>query len=78
MQQSNISQDGGVAALVSYFILLIFDFSLSLAFVGTNLNPTFQEYHSIHGGDYYYYDIDCRTRSSIRFVASFDYDDTEF
>jgi hypothetical protein len=34
MQQSNISQDGGVAALVSYFILLIFDFSLSLALCG--------------------------------------------
>ena len=45
--------------------------------MGTNLNPIFQEYNSIHGGDYYYYDIDCRTRSSIRFVASFDYDGDE-
>ena len=40
LQQSNISQDGGVAALVSYFILLIFDFSLSLALCGDNITAS--------------------------------------
>jgi hypothetical protein len=42
---------GWVAALVSYFIISIFDFSLSRLCVGTNLSPSFLEYHSINDGD---------------------------
>jgi hypothetical protein len=61
----------GAGELFYYFNFRFF--TLSPLCVGTNLSPFFQEYHSIHGGDYYY-DIDRRTRSSIQFVALFDDD----